>query len=378
MAGAKSWRRRFLLAIVALAAAAGAAESGTRVWLHFVADEASFQRYASIGELRDRYGVFERFCTHRHLGFALAKGYRKGANRHNELGFRGDEIAREKPAGTARIVCCGGSTTYGEGVEDHTQSMPALLQQQLRADGRAVEVINAGCPGWTTLETLVNFETRVLDLSPDWIVVYHGINDVLPRMVWPHDAYRGDWSGWLCREEHVREASLLERSALFRVLCVRAGALEPHGSIMRIIGDVAPTCRSFAFRAQRNAGTYPAGIFRDTPVEAMLAANPPVYFERNLRSLLAVASAHGVRVLLSTFAFHRGWPAQACIGHPAVQAAIDETNEIVRRIGRESGTPVLDLAPQLVGKELFTDGVHFTVAGNRKRADLVAEFFRSR
>lgn len=370
--------RRLSLLLLASLAAALVAEAGARVWLHWLADDDAFRQYASIGELRARHGEFERFRAHRHLGYALAPNYTSGKNRHNALGLRGAEIAVAKPAGTVRIAMCGGSTTYGEGVDDYGLSAPFLLEQSLRADGRTVEVLNAGCPGWTTLETLINFETRLLDLAPDHVVVYHGINDVLPRIVWPAAAYRGDLSGWLCRNEHLAEASLLERSALARILLVGTGRLEPHSSMLRIVGDVPPTSHSFAFRLQRNAGRYPDGVFREVPVERMLAANPPVLFERNLRNLIAVARSHGVQVLLCTFAYSREFPQHPYIGHPAVQATIDATNAIVRRLGQETGTPVVDHAAELTARELFTDGVHFTVEGNRRRAERLRQWFRGR
>ncbi|MBX3464038.1 MAG: SGNH/GDSL hydrolase family protein [Planctomycetes bacterium] len=365
-----------MLSAGAVTAAALLAEAGARVWLHGFADQPAFERHASIAQLRARYGEFSRFQAHRHLGFALVPGYQKGDNRHNQLGFRGEEITVAKPPGVRRIVCCGGSTTYGEGTShDYRLSVPFLVQQGLRTAGQAFEVVNAGCPGWTTLETLINFETRLLELQPDFAVVYHGINDVLPRLVWPPEAYRADWSGWLVRDEHVVEASLLERSTLARILLVNGGVIEPHGSLLRIIGDVPPTSRTFAFRTQRLQGTYPSGVFGEVPIERMLDANPPVFFERNLRSLLAIAAANGVRVLLCTFAYSKEFPHRDYIGHPAVQAAIDGTNEIVRRLGRETDTPVLDLAPELTAKELFTDGVHFTALGNRRRAALLLQAF---
>lgn len=377
MPSTKRLGRRLVAGIAAAGVALLLAELGALGWLHWCAAEPDFQRYASITELRARYGEFDRFRAHRHMGYVLAPGYRKGGNRHNALGYRGDEIARAKAPGTLRIACCGGSTVYGEGViDDYRLSMPYLLEQALRSEGRAVEVINAGCPGWTTLESLIDFETRLLDLEADVAIVYHGINDVLPRMVWPHDAYRGDWSGWLCRDEHVATASLLERSALARILMVRGGRLEPHGSLLRIIGEAPPSSRMFVFRTQRMSGTYPSGVFRDVPIEQMLAANPPIYFERNLRTMLATAAEHGVRVLLTTFAFSREWPGQAYIGHPAVQAAIEEFNALVLGLGRQRGAAALDLQPQLVAKELFTDGVHFTAAGNRRRVELLLPALR--
>ncbi len=373
-----SRRRKLGYALLALALALLLAELATKAWLLLLADEASFRRFASLSQLRARYGAFDRFEAHRHLGFALAPGFRSGPNRHNALGMRGDEVAVRKPAGTVRIVCCGGSTTYGEGVLDPRETVPFLLQTGLRDAGAAVEVLNAGCPGWTTLETRINFETRLLDLAPDWIVVYHGINDVLPRIVWPPDAFRGDVSGWLERREWFREASLLERSDLGRLLLVATGRIEPHGSLLRVIGDVPPTSHTFLFRTQRMAGTYPEGVFRDVPVERMLEANDARYFRRNLESLIAAAKAHGVEVLLTTFAYSREFGHRPYIGHPAVQRAIDGTNAIVRELAAQRGTGLVDLAPELTERALFTDGVHFTAAGNARRAELLRAWFAER
>ncbi|MEC7724501.1 MAG: SGNH/GDSL hydrolase family protein, partial [Planctomycetota bacterium] len=200
-------RKKIQLSIAACVLALIVAELLAAAWLHWLADEQSFRRYASIGQLTARYGAFDRFRAHRHLGYALSPNYQAGTNRHNALGYRGEEIAVEKPAGMTRIVCIGGSTTYGYGVDDFRFTVPGLLQYGLREAGKEVEVVNAGCPGWSTFETLLNFESRVLDLSPDYVVFYHGINDVLASMVWPPEALRGDQSGWLVREQRMVEAS---------------------------------------------------------------------------------------------------------------------------------------------------------------------------
>ena len=371
-------RRKLLFACVVLMLALVLVELLAKAWLLWLAGDESFRSYASISQLRARYGAFDRFQAHRHLGYALAPGYTSGPNRHNSLGFRGEEFSIEKAAGVPRIVCCGGSTTYGESVPDYRQSMPHLLGFGLGLEEIEVEVINAGCPGWTTLETLINFETRLLDLSPDYVLVYHGINDVLPRMVWPHAAFRGDLSGWLARDRHLAEASLLERSDLARVVLVSTGVIEPHGSLLRVIGDVPTTSHTFEFRRQRMAGEYPAGVFREVPIERMLEANDHRYFRRNLTNLIALAEAHGVRVVLATFAYSRDFASRPYIGHPAVQRAIDETNEIVRELARRDGVGLIDVAAELTGAGLFTDGVHFTVAGNIRRGQLAVAWFRDR
>jgi len=371
-------RRKLLFSLVALTIALLLFELGTKAWLHWVADEDAFRRYASISQLRARYGVFDRYRSHRHLGFALAPGFVQGDTRHNSLGFRGEELAIDKPEGTTRIVCCGGSTTYGFGVHNDDLTMPKLLQFVLREQGRQVEVINAGCPGWTTFETLINFESRVLDLDPDFVVVYHGINDVLARMVWPPEALRGDQSGWLVREHHLAEASWAERSDLLRILLIRGGMIEPHGSMLRVIGDRADSNQTFEFRRQRLGGTYPEGVFAEVPIERMLQQNGTRLFRRNLESLIAVAKRHGVQVLLMPFAYSKEFPNKPNIGHPAVQAAIDAGNDVVRELAREHAVGLLDLTGELTEKAMYTDGEHFTVYGNGKRVERMAPWFLER
>ena len=82
-----------------------------------------------------------------------------------------------KPLGEYRIACLGGSTTYTTSVEDWRLSYPALLEHELHNAGLgSVCVLNCGAAGWSSWESLINLETRVLDLDPDLIVVYHAIN----------------------------------------------------------------------------------------------------------------------------------------------------------------------------------------------------------
>ena len=66
------------------------------------------------------------------------------------------------------------------------------------------------------------------------------------------------------------------------------------------------------------------------------------------------------------------------MGEEAVRAAIDAYNEVVREAARRHGLDVIDLQASLQAKELFTDGEHFTVAGNVKRTQLLLPFFLER
>lgn len=370
--------KRVLVILVGIALAAVLLEVGARVVLAYVASPATFERYASLEQLRERYGAHARVTPHRHLGYAPTPGYVRGENRHNRLGFRGDEIEVQKPPGVVRVVLAGGSTTYCDGVmHDHRLSHAWMLQERLRQLGAKVEIVNAGCPGWTSLETLINFQTRVLDLQPNVLIVYHAFNDVLTRLVWPSTAYRSDLSGWFSRTRALEPASPLEHSTLARILMVEARATIPHGDMLRILGDLEPSNQGFAFRDQRRTGTYPSGVFATTPIEAMLAANPPVFFERNLRSLIALADAHRVTIVLATFAASAAFPNDPFVGHAGFRAAIDEHNAVIRKVAAETSAHLLELADVLASEPaLFTDGYHFNPAGNWRRAELIREFLR--
>ena len=77
----------------------------------------------------------------------------------------------------------GGSTTYAVYLPWH-QSYPYYLQTELRkrfATDR-IEVINAGLIGSTSAESFHRLPTQVLGLDPDMVVIYHGYNDLLPRV----------------------------------------------------------------------------------------------------------------------------------------------------------------------------------------------------
>lgn len=82
------------------------------------------------------------------------------------------------PAGDPyRIVFLGDSISAGFGLAE-SQAFPALVQARLRAEGHAVDVINAGVSGDTTAGGLARLDW-VLRTEPDLLVVELGGNDAL-------------------------------------------------------------------------------------------------------------------------------------------------------------------------------------------------------
>jgi lysophospholipase L1-like esterase len=107
-------------------------------------------------------------------GDSRHKDYRPHPVRTNELGLRNAPIAEKGKK--FRILCLGGSTTWGFGVEDD-QTWPVKLQGILNSEAQPVEVINAGVTGYVAPICLRYLETRGLALKPDLVLAMVGQND---------------------------------------------------------------------------------------------------------------------------------------------------------------------------------------------------------
>lgn len=116
----------------------------------------------------------------------------------NSFGFRGKDVALEKPDNTYRIFAIGGSTMLGTGSTSDVTTIPGYLQEnfdELELPFN-VEVINAGISGaWSKTETSL-IKTKLLNFQPDMIIVYDGWND------------SSDQAGWTKNNDNAEEIVL--------------------------------------------------------------------------------------------------------------------------------------------------------------------------
>jgi lysophospholipase L1-like esterase len=313
---------------------------------------------AVLGQAHPEGGLY---APHPYIGYVLrpVPGFPDG----NAQGLRGPEVSLVKPAGVVRVLCLGGSTTYGAGVSAD-EAYPAQLQALLSAhatEGRAFEVLNCGVPGYTTAESLIALELQQLEFQPDALVISHGINDA--RMV-QATGFRPDYS-------HVRrnwrepDVSSLEWWA-WRNSCTYAWlarAMDFGPKSVRIEDLVFVEGYVDLYENPAVAGVNRAG----------LAA-----FMRNIDHMVVLARAHELEVLLATIALRR-YPNAA---RPSVQydytPTVDAMNEELRAYAQREGLPLVDLAASLDQRvNLYADQVHMNAHGARAQAELVLKEARA-
>ena len=132
----------------------------------------------------------------------------------NSLGFRGREFSVIKPESTIRIICIGGSTTFGSYVSDDEHMYPAVLDRLLSSkyDTIDIEVINAGVPGYNTSNNIIYLLTHLVYFNPDIIIIYQGVNDLRDNLKYsesisPYDILSIPWE--------KNDLKMLWRSSLF-------------------------------------------------------------------------------------------------------------------------------------------------------------------
>jgi len=168
------------------------------------------------------------------LGYEPVAGRSAGPGRMNALGLRDREgYARDKPQGTYRVVMLGDSVTWGAGIPQ-AETFENLLEDRLEAEGRKVEIMNLGVPGYNALMMAAFLERRGLPLQPDLVLAVVGLNDQAstPAVLWEPEQARFrffDSSGqdrvpWVFDLPLGLDRWLMTNSALFRGLCRRLAA----------------------------------------------------------------------------------------------------------------------------------------------------------
>lgn len=279
----------------------------------------------------------------------------------NSLGYAGKrEIPKARVPNSVRIYCVGGSTTQlHDPAQGPDSSWPAKLQDVLcaRFPGVTIECINAGTGGYTSVESLIEFMLRGVDLRPDILLVYHNVNDAWTcQMV---DGFKSDYS-------HAR------RRKPWKVGWVNRLPQLPWCWSYQLIRDWV--MRRFG---KANALLY---WIADPPWTSARTVNPEAVwtFRRNITNLVAIAQRWScIPVLIP---WECDWTARQLPSslepHETATdvyfALLEANNEALKAIAAEDPhCSYLDVGP--FRPHHFSDTIHFSPEGLSEMARRVAE-----
>lgn len=327
-------RNLLILAVLGLAMV----ELAARVHEHLDAELAqrmdAFRSYAESGA-HPLYG------PHPYTGYGRWTEDANAFGKHHPTGPPGED--------QWRIACLGGSTTEGG-----PTTYPAQLEAQLQAlTSRTVQVLNCGVSGWTSAETLVNYQLNIQHLEPHLVIVHHAANDLRPRLFAgfrsDYTHYRRPWrdSGLSCADRFLIGAS----SAYARL--------------------------RFASQKRRTIGNWVSEHSVDPELAASTTLDPQTSlpFRRNLRSLILSVRARGAECLLTTMPVQPR--SKLGPGDQLNYNVIAEHNQHIRALSAEYDVPLVDMAQWFesnseASRGAFIDTVHTTKLGHQLKANLIA------
>lgn len=243
--------------------------------------------------------------------------------------IRGRETPLAKTPGVERVLCCGGSTTYGVNLPLE-QTWVHLAEARLKEQGRRIELLNAGEAGYTAFQIKLLLENYLApDYHPDGVILYIGYNDGnLARGPYTERELYRMWQAYRAGEGDLR--------------------LRASQSLRRFrVYNLA----SYLMRSVRR---------RYGPPQVTLSTSNE--FSQTLHEMLAYLREQKIRVLLVAEAsqvdaalYRRIMAEQAAIHG----ASFLDVHEIIRR--------------QYAPEDIFTDVVHLTPLGNQIVAQLIAD-----
>lgn len=286
----------------------------------------------------------------------------------NALGYRNGDITIPKPDDTYRIVALGGSTTHGW-ISTRDEAYPAVMENHLHDTYGydQTEVINAGVPTYTAIHSSINLQTRVAELEPDMVILYHAVNDTILRWTVP-ECYRGmnplrglgDVGVWNYEEPNMSS------SVFVRYLQIQLGFVENPSNI--------------EWRLSSTGACEAAHDIATVDHLQVLEQNPPIYFERAVENVILHTQARGIELLLVTQPLRYDvFDADSDLLRQSIAVGQREHNDIVRDLAAEYDVMFFDFDEWMSDNSddpalWEADAIHLSVAGLAVQGEQFAQF----
>jgi lysophospholipase L1-like esterase len=276
----------------------------------------------------------------------------------NEYGYLAPtNLSFARPAGALRLLYVGDSATH---LPVYT-NYPRQVEEILEREGVGVETINAAVPGFASENALALFESELSRFDADFCFVYLGWNDL--GQYGPEGlSYKKHEAGY---------------------------AISP---VQRALSSFYTPRLVFAFALFLRRFTPTTNDPLTAEESALYEGYTPRHYDENLRRLLGLARPRYPHIFVLNLATltnedptadelrRAHFPTGMNKNMRKLHRLVGKYNEVVERVAREEGVPMLDLYAAFDSHEArleFTDSAHMTPAGARRIAELVLRAIRA-
>ena len=217
-----------------------------------------------------------------------------------------------------------------------------------------IEVINAGLLSGTTIETFNILCFRVIPLKPNLVIIYHGFNDLVPRIA---NNFQNDYS-------HFRKIPL-----------------RPFYGINKYLNNIyIVRYLKFIFNKDENLHDYTFNYENIPDNEAGKTLNfyksGPEAFKNHMEMMIKLLQTYNISVIVSTFAYQEGlndfWV--KVFPEKLWGVGIAQNNSSIQELTAKYNLASVDLYKFCLGKkELFSGKIHFNNKGSAEVSRFLGE-----
>jgi hypothetical protein len=276
----------------------------------------------------------------------------------NRYGFLGSEFAGGNNRNEIRLITFGGSTTWHAGVNPQTRqatvedTWPAILERKLAArfPNRRFVVYNLAQDAYASPMSVINLAFVGVDLHPDFVIAYDGINDMRFTfdfdMRWDYGDRFRHFDPSQLKSVGMRAPEIAFESYLFCRTVSGLDRLLGYTSYGEGIEVVLPPARSHPF----NGSDWNSESLKNIEL-----------FLRNQKTMHGICREYGATFVSATLHYRQR------------DALRDRFNEELRSFFKKERIPYFDADHGIPKEDLSinTDEVHFA----RRGAELMAEGF---
>jgi lysophospholipase L1-like esterase len=289
-------------------------------------------------------------------GFRLKPFYDLGEGiRTNELGYRAPlNLPRDRPADRLRIIYLGDSNSVTPRLENYPAQAEAMIAEALGAE---VETVNAGVPGYSSLNARLLFEHELSHFDAHHFVVYLGWNDL--------GQYGPEGLPYKLHEQGYRVSPL--QRMLSQIYTVRFVFAAGH-AIRRLM----PTTHELLTLAEADLyERYEPSHFTDN-MRAILRRAKERYPHVHVLNIATLTSKSPTQDEFQRMHFPTGMSKNARKLH----ALVLKYKFAVEEVAEEEGLEVIDifsLFDSTEARRTFTDSCHMNREGAGRMAKAVAD-----